>query len=37
MKREILNLRPTQFMVGMKEVDFRVKNLLGMKAKELKK
>ena len=37
MKREILSLRPTQLTVGMKEVDFRVKSLLGMKAKELEK
>ena len=37
MKRQILDLRPTQLTLGMKEVDFRVKELLGMKVKALEK
>ncbi len=37
MKRKVLDLRPTQLTVGMKEVDFRLKRLKGMKSHELEK
>jgi hypothetical protein len=35
MKKHVLELRPTQFAVGMKEVERKVKKLKAMSAKEL--
>lgn len=35
MKMKILELRPTQMSVGMKEVEHRIKKMQGMKAKQL--
>ncbi len=34
MKKNIFELRPTQFSLGLKEVDFKVKKLAGMKSSE---
>src|SRR5437879_5712021 len=35
MKHKVLHLRPTQFALGMKEVDYRTAKIKAMKEKEL--
>lgn len=37
MKMKVLDLRPTQMALGMKEVEYRVRKISGMKGKELEK
>jgi len=34
-KTDILDLRPTQFVLGMKEIEFKVKKITGLNPKEL--
>ena len=35
MKKNIFELRPTQFSIGLKEVDFKIKKMKAMSSKEL--
>jgi hypothetical protein len=37
LKKNILQLKPTQFAIGLEEVDFKVQKLLAMTPKQLKK